>query len=113
MRGGVAPVKSATPKMNMLGPRLLASILAPARLLRCLAVSRDVVGRAPESAIGTDRPTRPVGNHFRCWRLTGSAPAVPVLLTLTSRRFASARMKSRRLHLHDFAKWAYSARGLL
>ena len=37
------------------------------------------------SAIGTDRLCRPVGKHFRCWRLTGSAAAVPILLSLSSR----------------------------
>ena len=35
------------------------------------------------SAIGTDRLCRPVGKHFRCLGLTGSAAAVPVLLSLT------------------------------
>jgi hypothetical protein len=36
------------------------------------------------SPIGTDRLYRPVPNLFRCWRLTGCAAAVPVLLMLTN-----------------------------
>jgi hypothetical protein len=36
------------------------------------------------SSIGTDRLYRPVPNHFRCWRLTGCATAVPILLMLTN-----------------------------
>src|SRR6516165_1897229 len=38
------------------------------------------------STTGIGRPGRPVGNHFRCWRLTGGAAAPPVVLTLTQSR---------------------------
>jgi len=35
------------------------------------------------SALGTNRLRLFVHKHFRCWWLTGSVPAVPVLLNLT------------------------------
>ena len=43
------------------------------------------------STTGIGRPGRPVGNHFRCWWLTGSAAAPPVVLTLTHMRHSPER----------------------
>ena len=37
------------------------------------------------SVYGTERLCRSVGEHFRCWRLTGGAAAKPILLSLSSR----------------------------
>ena len=48
------------------------------------------------SAIGTDRLCRPVCKKFRCWRSTGRAAPLPVLLSWThSCRFMFASANSR------------------